>query len=951
MSNNKYFYDKWYGENCCFSNTTTKKISIDNLYNEDFKVYLDDHALNYYNNKVKNTLSPDILLYNFCHIELYSKYIDSNEIICLVVDIDHTILSDRLFTKNNMSKDEINFLHTLMYYHDMYTCYYNNISHIDHDTDLTISKNKDYLAEKLDICVDYTGDYMIDQPKNINLKLYNFQKCNIYWMLQKELNPKTIYFSIYEEIKIGDIYYNLIAKKFCKKEDRQSLTFYGGALIDEVGRGKTIQMIALALSNPAKDISYFRNDKEKYPNNYDDSYLYSRATFIICPTHLCKQWRREIENNISNIDSIKIISLLTKREHDKYCYQDYLDADFVIVTFSFLANKSYTMRWTSRISSRNNYHTYKWSNEERKNVKLLFKNDGTDLINNGLTSLRERNIMMHNIHWHRIIVDEFHEGYTGKKGNTHIPNLLPLFKSTYRWLVSATPFIADIGHIVSFMTNYTNKDYDNIFIDDDIIDYISNNCFRKNTEESVKNIEGFSLPPIEEHVKWLKFTPTERMMYNAHLADPNNNKFGKYLRQLCCHPQLADETKHALLNCKSLEDIDKMMVKHYKDEEEKAKQNVNKIKDRILRTKKKIVMLLEDTFRDYNYKKHILATYDIDIDNPIYYENTDEINVNTDVSGYSSILKRYDESLQKAYIKLTEAENILEGKSTTYKFFTNVMDRLKKTVNKDHKNELVIEVPDNCENILDYYADLSDDEFSDDEDDDIETCGICLEDIPENSTGVTKCGHLFCYQCAILSLNKNGSCPYCKQKLTKQDVFLVSCEWKKKTNETNKDIEFNEIVNKVGTKMAHLIQFIRNTDKHSIIFSQWDDLLKRVGLILTEYGINNVFCKGNCHQRDKAIRDFNNIQKDSKKDIKVIMLSSEKSAAGTNLTKAQNIIFLDPIYGSYKYRTEQEKQAIGRAHRMGQNNTVNVIRFIILDTVEEEIYNINLQQTKKDNDN
>ena len=38
------------------------------------------------------------------------------------------------------------------------------------------------------------------------------------------------------------------------------------------------------------------------------------------------------------------------------------------------------------------------------------------------------------------------------------------------------------------------------------------------------------------------------------------------LRQLCCHPQLADETKHALVNCKSLKDIEAIMLTHYKQE-------------------------------------------------------------------------------------------------------------------------------------------------------------------------------------------------------------------------------------------------------------------------------------------------------------------------------------------------------------------------------------------------
>jgi SNF2 family DNA or RNA helicase len=78
------------------------------------------------------------------------------------------------------------------------------------------------------------------------------------------------------------------------------------------------------------------------------------------------------------------------------------------------------------------------------------------------------------------------------------------------------------------------------------------------------------------------------------------------------------------------------------------------------------------------------------------------------------------------------------------------------------------------------------------------------------------------------------------------------------------------------------------------------------------YGIKTAYCKGNVWQRDKAIRLFN-----IDDSYKVIMLSSESAASGTNLTKAQQVILLDPVSGSYEYRRNTEWQAIGRAHRMG----------------------------------
>jgi SWI/SNF-related matrix-associated actin-dependent regulator 1 of chromatin subfamily A len=163
----------------------------------------------------------------------------------------------------------------------------------------------------------------------------------------------------------------------------------------------------------------------------------------------------------------------------------------------------------------------------------------------------------------------------------------------------------------------------------------------------------------------------------------------------------------------------------------------------------------------------------------------------------------------------------------------------------------------------------------------------------------------------------------------------------------NKDFKNKQnLIDKVGTKLGNLIFFLKNTDKHAIIFSQWDDLLRKVGDVLDDYGIKNVFCKGNVWQRGKAIKEFN-----SDKDVKVIMLSSESAASGTNLTKAELVILLDPVHGTYEYRTNTERQAIGRAYRMGQTKQVEVVRFIVRNTIEEDIYKLNKEDDQKSNVN
>jgi len=628
----------------------------------------------------------------------------------------------------------------------------------------------------------------------------------------------------------------------------------------------------------------------------------SKATLIFCPNQLCGQWIRELNDKISSKCKFKIISLMTKRDFDKYTYNDLLDADFVIVSFTFLGNKIFTLQWTPKISSFKNFYKQEWSTSDIQQIKKEFNQLGKELTDNPKISLTNKNPLIQLIHWNRFIIDEFHEIY---KDTTYryIYNLLPFITAENKWCVTATPFSQKLclSGIVNFLTNYKNTDGNKIFIVEQIVDYLSTDCFRKNTKDSVK-LE-YTLPPIKEEIIWLKFSQTERMIYNAYLANKNNDKFSTYLRQLCCHPQLSTETKDVLLNCKTLDDIEKMMMSHYKSDVKLAQEKVDKTQYMINKINKKI-------------KKQIKKPNIVLDNSDSSSDNDNEIslfvsNINDSITKSPLALENLKNTLRKYNMQLEQLTNDLDGKKSTYNFFNNVIEKIRNTINNNNT-------------------------------DNEETCGICLDTIAENDIGVTQCGHIFCFECLKMAVSKYNCCPYCKFKLNDKKIYLLS--YKKSNKDLVSQEEKNKIqlINCLGTKLANLIIYIRESKKHTIVFSQWDDLLIRVGRILKENNIPNVFCKGNCFQRDKAIREFNNDDK-----IKVIMLSSDSTAAGTNLTKASQVIFIDPIYGDYKYRKSQEKQAIGRAHRLGQKKTIKVIRFIIVDSVEEEIYKMNLIEDNK----
>jgi len=198
-------------------------------------------------------------------------------------------------------------------------------------------------------------------------------------------------------------------------------------------------------------------------------------------------------------------------------------------------------------------------------------------------------------------------------------------------------------------------------------------------------------------------------------------------------------------------------------------------------------------------------------------------------------------------------------------------------------------------------------------------CSICMDDIENPS--ITSCGHIFCTECLDMIFNDKVSydCPICRNHLTNQDVFEIKDE----------DQITNDDSNKYGTKISYLLELIKsNPTSRFILFSQWDKMFKMVGQILDENNIQFVNLKGNMYTIANSIRKF---KVDS--DIKVIMLSTDKANSGCNLTEANHIVFLDTYY----LTNDIMKQAVGRAHRIGQTKEIKVTKLIMENTVEDKL--------------
>jgi len=971
-------YDKFAGDHA-YDNAITKSITVAELFSSDYQYYEGEDAIKTFNEyggiyHIPLDLNEEVFTVYLFTVKVKSKM---NAVITVIgvnnIHLEMSVREDHILNKQ--------FLIDACSYHLRYE-HYTNLTQsttpakgmVDQTRQQIDTNTTDIIAVATQPNGDVT-DAMIADPycTRDDYKMFNYQKRTVNWLLDKERNKRNINFNLNEEIQFGNVIYDSISKTFIPIEKRKIITFNGGALIDEVGLGKTYQMLVLSMLNPATDVSYITTLTSKLNK------LNSRATLIICPNQLCGQWVREVTKMIKDDCKTVTIPMLTKNHFDKYTYIDLLDADFVVMSYNFLGNQCYLSKWMTKLSRSKSYH--KTETFDHQMAEKTFDEMGKELINNP-AKLYEKGAIPNLIHWHRIIVDEFHEIYTVSKYD-YMKNIIKLFKSNYAWCVSGTPFDKGSSCLVKmldFTTGFSNNKGEHVLLSKNIKEHMIKNFFRRNTKKSVT--DEYKLLPLKEHIIWLKFSQTERMMYNAYLVNPNVDKFSVLMRQICCHPKLAEEIKNTLSNCKTLEDIEKTMIKHYEKAMIDADRRVRFIKYRIRKTYRKIkiisfkqqrrmlrqegykviIILPEKTQEEIDEEtvfSNVNATEFDDLGAPV--DNDEEINndTNSEDEGkpefivsddtqkkvMAKIGKQLDEHPLQVIADLHETRNnwnaklILaqkeyDGKRVTYEFFTNMKDRVKKTLAKEEKKAEESDSDSNSDS----------DSSSDVSEDDEEVCGICMCEIDGNDVGVTKCGHIYCFQCLKVMIEKTHKCPMCSKAVATTEIYMISYEKQQEKEQTKDIIDKNSLINQVGTKLANLIYYIKSIPDKCIIFSQWDDLLRKVGDILDTYGVPNVFCRGNVWQRDKAIREFS-----SKPDVKVIMLSSESAASGTNLTSATTVILLDPVYGSYEYRMNTEWQAIGRAYRMGQQKQVTVVRFIIKNTVEEEIYDLNKLEDSKHN--
>ncbi len=168
-------------------------------------------------------------------------------------------------------------------------------------------------------------------PDLFALQLRREQKRSLTWMLkQEEANVQPFH---EEEISEG-----LLDPLGWRAEGRavRPVTVRGGVLADAVGYGKTCISLALIASSP------HRRELPALPAGEDGNYIPTRATLIIVPGHLCKQWEKEVRKFCGSKLTVRVVT--SKAELNKLNVRTVLNCDILIMSVTVYKSDAYWRR-------------------------------------------------------------------------------------------------------------------------------------------------------------------------------------------------------------------------------------------------------------------------------------------------------------------------------------------------------------------------------------------------------------------------------------------------------------------------------------------------------------------------------------------------------------------------------------------------------------------------------
>lgn len=239
-------------------------------------------------------------------------------------------------------------------------------------------------------------------------------------------------------------------------------------------------------------------------------------------------------------------------------------------------------------------------------------------------------------------------------------------------------------------------------------------------------------------------------------------------------------------------------------------------------------------------------------------------------------------------------------------------------------------------------------------------CPLCMEE-PMVDQAVTGCWHSACKECLLNYINHQRDkgeiprCFNCREPVNARDVFEVvrhdhiidrpthgftSDDAPPATQTPRVSLRRIGLSGSAKTQalLSHLKKNLKEDPKgKTVVFSQFTSFLDLIEPALTRDHIPFLRFDGSMAQKTRAtvLAEFTTSSRPY-----VLLLSLRAGGVGLNLTCAQNVFMMDPWWSF-----AVEAQAIDRVHRMGQERSVSVVRFVVEGSIEEKM--LRIQERKK----
>ncbi|MCJ1282401.1 hypothetical protein MMC26_001724 [Xylographa opegraphella] len=186
----------------------------------------------------------------------------------------------------------------------------------------------------------------------------------------------------------------------------------------QMGLGKTIQSIALLLTNPRPALSSTLTSNAK-ADKHKISNTVGKGTLVVAPLALIKQWEAEIANRVENSHKLRVCvhhgPQRTKRSEDLRKY------DVVITTYQILVSEH----------------------------------------GNSSATVDAPQVGCFGLHWYRVILDEAH---TIKNRNAKATQACYALRAEYRWCLTGTPMQNNLDELQSLIKFLRIKPYNELAV-------------------------------------------------------------------------------------------------------------------------------------------------------------------------------------------------------------------------------------------------------------------------------------------------------------------------------------------------------------------------------------------------------------------------------------------------------------------------------------------------------